>query len=227
MDYHPGVSQRHLLFSLLFTGEEPAMSKTTPVLSVRQRRELVDAGFIELEKRGRAFHVILTDKAWAWAFDAFDQAVSPRLKLNAKSLEGLLGRLKTYMVKNRVGLGDLLGCNSPGGDQPGLGGGVVDKRAPDAPDAREINDLERRICTAYLDLAGNQWNVRVPIAALRRALSDIDADALTARLCRMQFSGNHTLVLYPHDDPREMTPEDAAAAVHAGGRENHIVYMGD
>jgi hypothetical protein len=41
IDFNPGVSQRHLLFFLLFTGEEPAMSKTTPALNIKQRRELV------------------------------------------------------------------------------------------------------------------------------------------------------------------------------------------
>ncbi len=226
MDYHPGVTQRHLLFSLLFTGEEPAMSKTIPVLSVKQRKELVDAGFIELEKRGRASHLILTDKAWAWALDAFDQSVPPRLKLNAGALEGLLGRLSVYMVKNKVGLGDLLAGEDPGCHEPGHDGAGTDEIGSDGADTRDTKNLERRICSAYHRLAGNQWNVRVSIADLRKALSDLDRDDLSALLCRMQFSGDYTLVMYPHDDPREITPEDAAAAVHAAGRDNHIIYMG-
>ncbi|ACN14361.1 hypothetical protein HRM2_12490 [Desulforapulum autotrophicum HRM2] len=226
MDYHPGVTQRHLLFSLLFTGEEPAMSKTIPVLNVKQRKELVDAGFIELEKRGRASHLILTDKAWAWASDAFNQSVPPLLKLNAAALEGLLGRLSVYMVKNKVGLGDLLAGENPVSYESGPNAPGIDKRGPDGGDARHTKNLERRICSAYHRLAGNQWNVRVSIAALRKVLSDINRDDLSALLCRMQFSGDYTLVMYPHDDPREITPEDDAAAVHAAGRDNHIIYMG-
>lgn len=226
MDYHPGVTQRHLLFSLLFTGEEPAMSKATPVLNVKQRKELVDAGFIELEKRGRAWHLILTDRAWAWAFDAFDQPVPQRLKLNAKALEGLLGRLRVYMVKNKIGLGDLLAGEGPGSYESGSDDPGKDERGIVGAETRHTKNMERQICSAYRRLAGNQWNVRVSIAALRKALPDINRSDLSELLCRMQLSKDYTLVMYPHDDPREITPEDIAAAVHAAGRENHIIYMG-
>lgn len=66
MDFNPGVTQRHLLFFLLFTGEEPAMSKTTLALSIKWRRELIETGLMRLEKRGRAFYVVLTEKAWSF-----------------------------------------------------------------------------------------------------------------------------------------------------------------
>lgn len=233
IDFNPEVSQRHLLFFLLFTGEEPAMSKTTPALSVKQRRELVEAGLIKLEKRGRASHVVLTEKAWAWAFRAFDQKVPPRLKLNAGALEGLLKRLKAHMVCTGVGLQELLGS-------PNLS--IISKErikpCPVESDSALLGrfrsdlvglgekNLEKMVSQAYLELSGNRWNVRVPIAALRKALAQIKKDDLTATLRRMQLGSDYSLLLYPYDDPREITPEDAAAAVHTGGRENHIVYMG-
>lgn len=243
IDFNPGVSQRHLLFFLLFTGEEPAMSKTTPALSVKQRRDLVEAGFIKLEKRGRAFHVVLTEKTWAWAFCAFDQGVPSRLKLNAVALDGLLKRLKAHMVCTGVGLEELLGfldvsiapkerikpcsveSNSTLPDSA-LPGSVLPGRVESSlVDPCEKN-LEKMVSRAYLELSGNRWNVRVPIAALRKALAQIEKDDLTAILRRMQLDSDHSLLLYPYDDPRQITPEDAAAAVHTGGRENHIVYMG-
>jgi hypothetical protein len=33
-------------------------------------------------------------------------------------------------------------------------------------------------------------------------------------------------VLYPYDDPREIRPEDVAAAVEIAGQAKHILYMG-
>jgi hypothetical protein len=55
MDFNPGVTQRHLLFFLLFTGEEPAMSKTTPALSIKCPRELIETGLMRLEKGAGPF----------------------------------------------------------------------------------------------------------------------------------------------------------------------------
>lgn len=230
IDFNPDVSQRHLLFFMLFTGEEPAMSKTTPALNVKQRRELVKSGLIKLEKRGRASHMVLTEKAWAFAFHGFDQEVPSRLKLNAKALEGLLKRLKAHMVCTGVGLVDLFGPQNvssvgtkscPVESDSALPGGVESNFFDS-----DQKDLERTVSQAYLELSGNRWNVRVPIADLRKALAQIKKDDLTAILRRMQLGEDHSLLLYPYDDPREITPEDAAAAVHIGGRENHIVYMG-
>jgi hypothetical protein len=182
--------------------------------------------------------VILTKKAWVWAFHAFDGEVPPRLKLNAGALEGLLKRLKTHMVCTGVGLEEMLGrpnvskqsletCSIESGSS--LSGRVESNLADftDLADSGEKNhDLEKMVSQAYLELSGNRWNVRVPIAALRKELAQIKKDDLTAILRRMQLGVDYSLLLYPYDDPREITPEDAAAAVHIGGRVNHIVYMG-
>ncbi|MCP4116939.1 MAG: hypothetical protein GY737_16355 [Desulfobacteraceae bacterium] len=207
MEFNLNVTQKHVLFSLLFTGEEPAMSKTTPPMPPKRRKELVDAGLIQLEKRGRAQHIVLTEKAWAWAFEALDQEVSGRLKLNAGALEGLLRRLKSYMVKNGVGFAELLGS-----DQAVL---------------PETKSLEDRVRSAYHEIAGFEWNVRVRIADLRGSLSDVTHDELSAVLRRMQLSDDWDLVLYPYDDPREIRPGDSAAAVEIAGQENHIIYLGE
>lgn len=207
MDFNLNVTQKHVLFSLLFTGEEPAMSNTTPKMTPKKRKELVDAGLIQLEKRGRAQHILLTDKAWAWAFEALDQDVSGRLKLNARALAGLLRRLKSYMVKNGVALAELL--------------------ESDQAAVPETKSLEDRVRSAYHEIAGSEWNVRVRIADLRGCLSDVNHHELSAVLRRMQLSDDCNLVLYPYDDPREIRPVDSAAAVEIAGQENHIMYMGE
>ncbi|MBI9091861.1 MAG: hypothetical protein JEZ12_21830 [Desulfobacterium sp.] len=207
MAFNPDVTQKHVLFSLLFTGDEPTMSNTTPKMNPKKRKALVDAGMIQLEKRGRASHVLLTDKAWAWAFEALDQELSGRFKLNPKALEGLLRRLKTYMVKNGVVLAELLESDQ----------GVLPEPA----------NIEVRVRSVYHEIAGSQWNVRVRIADLRGALPDVGHDELSAVLRRMQLSDDFNLVLYPYDDPREIRPEDSAAAVEIAGQEKHILYMGE
>ena len=69
--------------------------------------------------------------------------------------------------------------------------------------------------------------MRVRIADLRGSLSDVNHDELSAVLRRMQLSDDCNLVLYPYDDPREIRPEDSAAAVEIAGQENHILYMGE
>ena len=67
MIFKPSPKQVLALWNMLFTGEEPAISKIQPGLNPRERGQLQEAGLIEIEKRGRASHIILTEKAWAWA----------------------------------------------------------------------------------------------------------------------------------------------------------------
>ena len=76
---------------------------------------------------------------------------------------------------------------------------------------------------AYLDASGGRWDVRVRMADMRKKLVDIPPKSLDAILRKMQL--DQKLVLYPLDEPSEISPEDDAAAVAAGGRKNHILYM--
>ena len=228
MDFQPGVTQKHLLFTLLFTGQEPAISKTTPPLSVKQRKELVAADLITLEKRGRSTHIRPTDKAWTWALDHLDQPVPRTLKLNAHALEGLLKGVKAHLKGTHLSLADLL--RPP--EARGKTAPDPEKETPQNPEklnfssSRAEAPLEERIRTAYHELTGGTWQMRVRIADLHRFLGDVPMEHLARTLRRMQLQEDTALVLYPCDDPREIGPEDAAAAVDIGGEKNHILYMG-
>ena len=56
----PDPKQALVLFSLLFTGDEPMVSKLRPHLEVEERTSLAGAGLISLVRRGRATHIVLT-----------------------------------------------------------------------------------------------------------------------------------------------------------------------
>ena len=232
MDFQPGVTQKHLLFTLLFTGQEPAMSKTTPPISVKQRKELVDADLITLEKRGRSTHIRPTDKAWTWALDHLDQPVPRALKLNAHALEGLLKGVKAHLTATHLSLADLLRPAEARQKTAPDPEKEAEKEALPIPENQNFlpsmaeTPLEERIRTAYYELTGGTWQVRVRIADLHRSLEDVPMEHLARTLRRMQLQENTALVLYPCDDPREIGPEDAAAAVDIGGEKNHILYMG-
>jgi len=189
-------SQALLVFRLLFTGETPKLSSLKPKLSPRERKALEAAGFFRLEKRGRASHLVPTDRAWEWASRHLDAPLS-RSGAASEALEGLLRGLKRYLDAGRIPLVEL--C-SP---------------APE-PD-------ETRIREAYRRSSGGRFNVRVRIAGLKEALPGFPAAVLDALLARLHREGR--LVLMPLDDPRERDSADEAAAVSLQGFPHHIVYL--
>ena len=254
MAFDPSPIQTLALWSLFFTDKAPPMqSKLAPRLDPRQRKELVDAGLITLKKKGRASHVFLTEKAWAWAAAHLDAPFS-HTKNAAPPLASLLATLKKYMDSQGIPLVEILNpaktpslarkeFSSSHGRQP-------DGRQTDAPKAARPQPspedlakpippgqktsgsaafgdpkerLEQRVKRAYLDASGGRWDVRVRMADIRKKLVDIPPTSLDAILRKMQL--DQKLVLYPLDEPSEISPEDDAAAVVAGGRKNHILYM--
>jgi hypothetical protein len=100
----PNPKQALVLFSLLFTGDEPMMSKLRPVLTSKERASLVNAGLIEIEKRGRAKHVVLTDTAWDWAGKNLDAPISKQARAN-QTLTSVLARLKAFLEARGIALG--------------------------------------------------------------------------------------------------------------------------
>ena len=85
--------------------------------------------------------------------------------------------------------------------------------------------LGARIRAACLELGGGREAVRVRLADLRRRLVDVPADELTAGVRELSRRGE--LTLYPLDDPRQITPDDEAAAIRSSTDvPQHILYYG-
>ncbi len=206
MNFEATPRQVLAIWRMLFTGEEPSQTKLGAYLGskgAKERQQLVDAGLIELEKRGRAKHAILTEKAWGWAAEHLDAEIS-QSKLAAFALEGLLVKLKLYMGHNDVALVEIL--------------------SPPAVPAPPVL-TEELLREAYFRASGGRSNVRVRLSTLRRLLPHITRDQLDSLLTAMQR--REKLVLFSFDDPQEITSEDRQAALDLGGGiKRHIVYMG-
>ncbi len=103
---------------------------------------------------------------------------------------------------------------------------VSEESATEAPDhAAGGHQLADRVADACMKLSRGQANARVRLSDLRRRLADVDRHDLDQVLLHM--SRDRKLSLYRLDNPREVGPEDEAAAVHtASGEPRHIVYFG-
>src|SRR4051812_16325418 len=82
-------------------------SDTVPRLSRAEWQTLVDAGYLDASKRGRATFLTATDQTWNWAERAdkielakFDSAAG------AAALEALLNRLLPLLRERGIGLAE-------------------------------------------------------------------------------------------------------------------------
>lgn len=206
-----------LMWNLLFTGEEPMVSKAKPGVDKKKLGPLLDADLVLLEKRGRANHIVLTDRAWQWAEDHLDAEFSPRANATP-ALQGLLPKLKHYLKQSGTPLADLLTAEAPAVESAVEGAPEVPMTAIPAPTA-----IDEAIREAYLTLSGGQWETRVRLADLRPHLTAYPRPDQDAALLRLQSAGR--LVLYRLDDPQDTFEADRAAALYLGSDPRHLVYM--
>ena len=199
-----------LMWNLLFTGDEPMVSKAKPGVDKKKLAPLLDAGLVVLEKRGRASHIVLTDRAWQWAEENLDAQFSASLNVTI-ALRGLLPKLKHYLNQTGTPLAELLGAVE-----------AAEEARPEFP-APEPNSIDDAIRDAYLALSGGQWETRVRLAPLREQLATFPMEAQDQALLRMQAGGR--LVLYRLDDPQDTFEADRAAALYIGSDPRHLVYM--
>ena len=87
------------------------------------------------------------------------------------------------------------------------------------------SDVESRFRSACLSISGGRINTRVRLADLRAALPDVTRDDLDKAILAMGDRG--ALVLYPIENPRELTYRDREAAILVGGEASHLVYLAD
>ncbi|MEM1256060.1 MAG: hypothetical protein AAGI69_26780 [Cyanobacteria bacterium P01_H01_bin.21] len=196
-----------ILWNLLLTGDEPQVSKIKPKMTTAECKPLIQQGLIKLEKRGRANHLVLEDKAWDWMSERlqsedFKAEFSPRATTAIPIFQTFLMRLGQYMRLNDVPLVEFL--------KPALSSSNV---SIDHQPSHSL--LEERIRKAYASLTQTSSDFRVRIAHIHQAINDIPHQTVNDTLRAMQQAG--TLSLRPMEDPEEIALEDEKAAIDLGG----------
>lgn len=223
MDKTPSPIQTLILWALLARDGGDFQKNIKPELKPEHRKPLEGAGLIEVEKRAttvyrkdgkatrqRANYIALTERGWAWAANHLDAPVAARSTAAAPILQAIMAKLKTHLQSRNLTLAEFICPGSEPHPEP---------RKEDGS-----RSIWQRIHTAYSQLAGGRWNVRVKLAALRAELSDVPRDQLDDALLAMERED--AMVLYPLDNPQEIRPEDREAALsNSAGFPRHILYM--
>ena len=197
-------SQRRQLLKMMFSGEEPKQS--TYDNRKNRRTQLVKQGLITLEKRGRASHMVLTDKAWSEAPNLMAAELSaPGVKQDLAY--HLMSCTHAYLAAEGLALADFV--------RPGM----LQESAP----GPSVADAKKVVTTAYLKLTGGQFDERVRVADLRVEAQGLSPSELDRTL--MQLLRQGVAHLMPLDDPHDRTSRDDAAAVNVAGRPRHLVYL--
>jgi hypothetical protein len=207
-----------LLWRLILMDEQPTLTNAKPKISVPRRKHLIDAGLIETDKRGRATHLLATEMAWDWAAEHLDAPFSAS-PAAAEPLHALLTRLKSFLAANRLALADVIRARPVEASTP--------PPKPEPPTAKPQpvtnQTVEQRIRAIYQEETASSLSGRLRLSRLRNRLSEVPRDAVDRALLEMQRSG--ALVLYPLDDPREISDDDRRAAIDLLGNPRHILYM--
>ncbi len=222
MSFQAKPGQALLLWNLLITGEEPAMSKAKPALKPAARKSLAEAGLLQLQKRGRSQHFVLTDKAWDWAVENFDVELA-KTPTASPLLQKLLSALGQHLQSHHVSLSSFL-CPVSEVAAPLHGEvGSAAEKGHEAPETTLLasDDLEEKIRQAYTKIASNSSEIGVRLSKLRQYLKDFSTVALDQALRAMQLAGE--LILMPLEDPTAISPEEDQAAVDIDGYRCHVV----
>jgi hypothetical protein len=179
---------------------EPKLGNATPKLDAKKERQpLLDQGYLTIEKRGAAGHLILTNKAWAWAEKTHDvELMQSNSKIGAVALQGLLHKLLPFLQEHELPLASLFS-------------------------ARQNTSVASRVEHACLELTGGQRQQRVRLSALRQALPDVPRPSLDQTLLELQDAGR--AVLYRDDNSAGLKEADHQAALLVGGAPRHIIYL--
>lgn len=217
------TAEHRLLWALVASGGEGFNDELGA--AKKPRDSLKRAGLVEVETRKRqarkkkvpALYLQLTDAGWA---RCNQNMVWHKPSGKAEQfLNALLQRLKILFERQSAvaSLADFIVTTAP-----------VTAPSPGAPTGNEIvpnTGLGARIRATCLELGGGREAVRVRLADLRRRLMDVPIDELTAGVRELSRRGE--LTLYPLDDPRQITPDDEAAAIRSSTDvPQHILYFG-
>jgi len=233
MTFAPNPKQALFLWKMI-TGEtpeirEPMKSKARPELKAGERQSLLDHDYLDLVPCGRATHLRLTDKAWAWAGQCADiELMKSRGPDGAVALQGFLRRLIPYLQHQGIPLADLY--EDRGGDNanPKKVSGAAGECSPAGAKATakikvDVQSLGDRIRDACVALSAGRPNGDIRLTSLRARLPKVSQLELDAALLQMHETGQ--IALYREDNSAEVTAEDERDALMVGGAPRHILYL--
>jgi hypothetical protein len=219
--------QRLFLWRIIADGGEAWLKYVKPALEAPKRAPLVQAGFVETERRrdpetkGVGLYVRVLDAGWDWASRNMDAALPTRSTAGSHVLQLILTRLGHFLTARDLNLATIFGDTS---SQKLVGELTIPGVQPVEQPAVSRN-LCDRISAACLKLGGGRDKVRVRLSDLRLALPDVARHDLDATL--LQMSSDSKLNLYRLDNPAEIQPADCEAALTtASGEPRHIIYLG-
>jgi hypothetical protein len=207
MNFQLSPLQALILWRLLISEGQAYLADIRPKLKQRDRKALLQAGFIEEKWRrspqgGRALCVYLTDKAWAWIGDHMDATLSHQSPAAGPIFQSFLTKLQPILKNRHITLAEILGSTK---------------------ESFPSKNPEQRLREAYFHLSGGEGNIRIRLAQLRQILKDIPPPELNELLLKLQRE--EKLVLSPLDNSREISLDDQKAALSVAGFKRHIVYM--
>ncbi|NJP09884.1 MAG: hypothetical protein HC866_10705 [Leptolyngbyaceae cyanobacterium RU_5_1] len=235
MSFQPTPKQALVLWSLLISGEQPAMSMVKPDLDPDERKELVGAGLIELKERkqfreegmnlkGSAKHIVLTSKAWDWAVENFEVELpkSKYTKNIVPTIEALLRIIKANLQLHEISLATFLRpqhrVHEDSSSTP-IASANLEVRSDDT--STNFSNLEDAIRRAYAKTTKSDYEVGVRLSELRQCLGDLPRADVDKTLRKMQLAD--ALILVPLEDPTSISSEDERAALDIDGHKFHIV----
>jgi hypothetical protein len=196
------------------------ISKVKPDLSPAERKPLVEAGLIHLEKRGRANHILLEDKAWDWAVANFDVELS-RSNYAAPVLQVLLTKLGRYLNTHQSSLAEVLTASESVD--------TLDEATSEDADATNFEDLStneliEKVRQAYFRIPDGKAGFRVRLHQLREHLPGLSEQQTNQALLSMQEQGEISLLAA--EDLQELTADDKSAAIDMGdGDQRYFAYI--
>ncbi len=212
------------LWSLAAQGGSVWLDGWRPVL--RSRKNLLGLGLIHEAKelrdsgkrRVKATKVTLTELGWKWLETHAGEAIPTRSTAGTEVLAHLLGALAEFLKTNQLPLTALWQTRSAG-----EAASVPPAEAATPPKAPDLTDKEqlRAVLSACRGLADASGRIR--LAALRSAFPGLQARRFDVILLTLQNQGK--LVLYPLDNPRDITQADREAALDIAGFPLHVAYL--
>ena len=219
MLFEPNATQAQAILRLLFIPEEPAISKFKPDLSKMKRDELVDAGLIAIQKRGRVQYASLTDHGWGWAAENLDKLAPKTLKqFNPEILQAILGAIGQNMAMRNCSLAELV--------RPEIFIDVsiddMSGREVSQEDTLSSESLPEAILRLCRQLTETLPGTPVRLVELRRNLIHVDRSTLDSILLKMQADNE---IVLSKLERYEIDAEDEAAAIRIAGLPRHAVYL--